>query len=123
MGRALALLMIFFLTGCETVRYRLVAPTSESGRLCITQCAAVREMCLGGERQEAYYAQEQCERRVDREYRRCLDQYRGDIVKQKNCDSIRSTCWAPADVGRCELDYRSCFANCGGTVVQEIEKW
>lgn len=117
------LLGLIALAGCETVRYRLVPPQSESGRLCITQCAVVREMCLSGERQEAYYSQEQCERRHSQEYYRCLDQYRGDYAKQKTCDVLRGSCWAPVDTGRCEHDYRSCFTNCGGQVIQEIEKY
>lgn len=118
--RTALLLLLLLGTGCETVRYRLVPPQSESGRLCITQCASVREMCLSGERQEAFYAQEQCERRVEREYYRCLEQNRGDSAKQKRCDTIRSSCWIPADTGRCEHDYRTCFTTCGGTVIQEI---
>lgn len=122
-ARTLLVSLALLATGCETVRYRMIPPPTESGRLCIAQCAAVREMCLGGERQEAFYAQEQCERRVDRDYRRCLEQYRGDYAKQKNCDSIRGQCWVPADTGRCEHDYRTCFTNCGGQVIQEIERY
>lgn len=52
--RLLFLLLLLALTGCETVRYRMIPPPSESGRFCVTQCAGIMEMCIGHERSMAH---------------------------------------------------------------------
>ena len=117
------LLAALLLSGCETIRYRLVPPPSENGRLCVTQCSGVREMCIGSEKQEAYYEREQCERRQEYDYYRCMDRGRGDADKQRKCDRLRYGCSAFADTNRCEHDYRACYVTCGGRVIEEIEKW
>lgn len=111
------------LSGCETIRYRMVPPPTENGRICVTQCAAVREMCIGNEKQEAYYEQDKCERRQDNEYYRCMERGRGDAERQKKCERVRYGCYSSADTFRCEGDYRACYVNCGGRVIEEVEKW
>ena len=119
----LSLLAVIAMTGCESIRYRMVPPPSEAGRLCITQCAGIREMCIGQERQQANYEQEQCERRDDNDFSSCMRKAKGDRDREKKCERNRSYCGSNADTERCEVDYRGCYSNCGGRVIQEVEKW
>jgi hypothetical protein len=119
----LLLLFLTSLTGCETIRYRMTPPPSETGRLCVTHCAGIQEMCIGQEQQKAYFKQHQCERQEDREYAHCMRRANHDRDKVKKCERNRDYCGSYAYTQRCEVDYRSCYANCGGMVIQEVEKW
>ena len=123
--RAPFLLSVLLMYGCETIHYRLEPPATDEGRLCTAQCAGVREMCIAAETQQAYFEQDQCERRIEYEYYRCMDRARKDKQKQKRCDriGIGGFCWAFADTYRCEEGYRGCYASCGGTVTPVVEKW
>ncbi len=123
MSRIVLLLFAFLLTGCETIHYRLVPPPSDAGRLCVTQCAGIREMCIGREQQQANFQQHQCERREDHEYDHCMSQAGNDRDKRKKCERSRSYCSSYAHTDRCENDYRGCFTHCGGMVIQEVEQW
>jgi hypothetical protein len=78
---------------------------------------------MGQEQQKAYFEQHQCERREDREYAHCMSRAGNDHDKVKKCERNRSYCGSYAHTDRCEGDYRSCYTNCGGTVIREVEKW
>lgn len=121
--RLLFLLLLLALTGCETVRYRMIPPPSESGRFCVTQCAGIMEMCIGHERSMAQFEQRQCEHREDREYDHCMRGAENDRGKEKKCKRKRDYCSLYESVGHCKVDYRSCYSNCGGLVIKEVEKW
>ena len=123
MSRLLILSFLIALAGCETIRYRMVPPPSDSGRLCVTQCAGIRQMCIGQEEQQANYEQHQCERREDHEYDHCMRKAGNDRDKVKKCERNRSYCSSTANTEGCEVDYRGCYASCGGMVIQEVEKW
>lgn len=115
--------LLLLVAGCQTVSYRMVPPASESGRLCVTQCAGNREMCLGREQQNARHEQRECERREEREYRRCMDRAEGKADRQKKCERQRGYCGSHANTGRCEEDHRACYASCGGRVIRVVEEW
>ena len=123
MPRLFLLLSVLLLSGCETINYRMVPPHSDAGRLCVTQCAGIREMCIGQQQQQANFEQHQCERREDHEYSDCMSRAGGDRDKRKKCERNRDYCGSYAHTGRCEIDYRSCFSNCGGMVIREVEEW
>jgi hypothetical protein len=123
MRRLLLLLFLFALTGCETINYRLVPPPSDAGRLCVTQCAGIREACIGQQQQQANFQQHQCERREDHEYDACLNRAGNDRDRLRKCARDRDYCGSYAQTERCEVDYRGCFSNCGGMVIQEVEQW
>ena len=123
MKRLLWGLALLVLSGCETISYRMTPPPSEMGRLCIAQCAGVRETCLGREEQRAYREREDCERRSERRLRQCLAEAGSDEPRRKKCHRQSGGCYRSADTSRCEEDYRQCYANCGGRIERVVEKW
>jgi len=123
MSRLLLLLSMLLMIGCETIHYRMVPPPSDTGRLCVTQCSGIREMCIGQEQQQANFQQHQCERREDQEYDHCQSQAGNDRDKRKKCERNRDYCGSYAHTERCEVDYRGCYTSCGGMVIQEVEQW
>lgn len=114
------------LTGCETIHYRLTPPPTEAGQLCAVQCAGVRELCIAAETQGAYFEREQCERRIEYDYYRCVERARDDKERLKRCERIGlgNLCWTSmANTFHCEEGYRGCYASCGGIVTPVVEKW
>lgn len=110
------------LPACQTVRYELRPPATETGRLCVTQCAGVRETCRGNEMRRARLERENCERRNDSTVRGCLA--RADSPeRRKDCERMRSSCYASENEERCEQDYRGCYGQCGGTVHKIVEDY
>jgi hypothetical protein len=108
-------------SGCETVRYELRPPASESGRWCVTQCAQIRETCRSNELHRAREEREQCEYRTERNVNSCLA--RADSKeRRKDCMDMRHGCYSSPNEARCEADYRGCFGNCGGAVIKHVEK-
>lgn len=103
-------------------RYETVPPTTNAGRACVTQCAAIRETCRGNEIRRARLASDACHQRNEQAYRSCLATADTPEKKQR-CERNRSSCWASENHGRCDDDYRSCFGNCGGTVKKIVENW
>ena len=106
---ALALL----LAGCTTIRYEYYPPASDEGRICVTHCAGVREMCQGNEIQRAQYDRALCEQRSDSVYRSCLHQA-SNKDEAKKC--YRPACWTSENTWRCDENYRQCFVGCGGSI-------
>ena len=82
--------VLWGLTGCATT-YEFVPPTTEAGRLCVTQCAAVRESCVANAQAQANREFERCERASDQEFSRCL--ILADTKEKKAaCDKRRRYC-------------------------------
>lgn len=109
-GSLTALLLV---TGCVTTRYEYVAPATEQGRYCATQCAGVREICQGNEINRAEAERRSCEQRSDYQYHDCLHHARSDD-EAKRC--FRTACWSNPNTWRCDENYRQCFVGCGGAV-------
>lgn len=103
------------LTACETTHYDFVAPQSDQGRFCVTQCASVRETCNGNEMARAQNEKYSCERSNDVMYRTCMHKATNKD-QEKDCERRRSRCWGTENTGRCDADYRQCFVNCGGAI-------
>ncbi len=80
-------------------------------------------MCIAHTNQQAHFEQDRCERREDREYAYCMSRAESNRDKEKKCKRNRGYCGSYANTERCESDYRSCYANCGGSVIREVEKW
>lgn len=110
-------------SGCETISYRLTPPPTEMGRLCIAQCAGVRETCLAREEQKARDERQDCERREERRLRQCLHDAGNDQERRKKCHKYSSGCWSSAQTENCEAAYRDCYAICGGRIERVVEKW
>jgi hypothetical protein len=110
------------LAGCQTTRYELRPPASETGRLCVTQCAGNKEACRDNEVRSAHREKEDCERRTEHKLHDCL---RGadSPETRRNCENKNkpSSCSAYENTERCESDYRNCYAQCGGTVTKIVE--
>jgi hypothetical protein len=116
---ALTLLGVL-ISGCQTVHYDLRPPASDSGRLCVTQCSAIRETCRGNEINRAKIEHENCESSAQNAFRRCLAAA-GDAGKRKECEQRRPGCWTSENTARCDDDHRTCFSQCGGTVVKTVK--
>ena len=117
-----ALAAVLLTSACQTVRYELRPPATETGRLCVTQCSGVRETCRGNEIQRARMEKEDCQRNNDRTVRSCLA--RADSPeRRKDCERMRSSCYASENTERCEQDYRGCYRQCGGTVHKIVEDY
>lgn len=112
-------------TGCQTVRYAFVPPTTDSGRTCVVQCAAIRETCRGNEINRAATARLACERQQDRAYQECRARSpeisRDGKDKPKACDPRAHACHEYSNTARCERDYRLCYVDCGGQVMEIVE--
>ncbi|HVM98160.1 MAG TPA: hypothetical protein VMT89_17325, partial [Candidatus Acidoferrales bacterium] len=110
------------LAGCETIRYELRPPATQTGRLCVAQCANTREVCRSNELHRAEAAQRDCERDSERDYHAC--HHRADSPEtHKDCDKRKRYCSTYTNYDGCEADYRGCYAQCGGTVTKIVEKY
>jgi hypothetical protein len=107
--------------GCKTVRYELRPPTTDAGRLCVTQCAGIREDCRGNEIRRARLELDGCERRAEQTLRACLGGAEGNKDKRQDCERRKPGCWSHENTSRCDDDHRTCFSQCGGSVVKIVE--
>jgi len=105
--------------GCETINYEYRAPLSDAGRKCVTQCSGIKETCRGNEMQIAQREKESCERTSDIKYKSCLS-HAQNKEQIHDCDKERKnkTCWAMDTTYRCDDNYRTCFVNCGGVIIE-----
>ncbi len=59
-----------------------------------------------------------CERRAETSYRACLHDKSGKTDPNK-CH--RQACFANENQWRCDNDYRQCYTNCGGQIIQHTQ--
>jgi hypothetical protein len=111
----LSVMLLLILTACKTTHYEYTAPTSDMGRLCITQCAGIKERCMGNEYERAQDEKSRCERSSDNTFRICMSKAKTKD-DEKQCDKKRSICGAYENTDRCETDYRACYGGCGGQI-------
>jgi len=114
------LIVALLLAGCKTTRYELRPPATETGRACVTQCAAIRESCRGNEIRRAKNDAENCERQAERSLRACLDRADSKDTR-KDCERKKPNCSRSANESRCDEDHRSCYRACGGQVNKIVE--
>lgn len=108
-------LFFFILAGCETIHYEYHPPVSDQGKTCVTQCAAIKELCKGNEIQRAQGEKDICERSSASDYRTCMHKAKNKD-DEKACDRKKKSCWQSENFYTCEADYRRCFVNCGGRI-------
>ena len=108
-GLAICIMVV----ACSTTRYEYHPPATEQGRICVTHCASVREMCQGNEIHRAQAERSACEQRSESIYRACLRQA-DNRDESRKC--YRASCWASENTWRCDENYRQCFVVCGGSV-------
>lgn len=111
--RLFAALALSLLAGCTTIRYEYFPPATEQGKICVTHCSGVREMCQGNEMQRAQYDRALCEQRSESIFRTCLRQA-DNRDESKKCH--RPACFAHENTWRCDENFRQCFVGCGGTI-------
>ena len=107
------LVLALLFSGCTTIRYEYVAPHTEQGRYCTTQCAAIKDSCQGNEISRADAERYACEQRSEYQYHDCLRHARND-AEAKRC--YRQACFSHPNTWRCDENYRQCFVGCGGIV-------
>lgn len=115
------LAMVLLATGCKTVRYEMRPPASDAGRLCVTQCAAIREDCRGNEIRRARLERDSCEHRAEQSLRACYGAAEGNKDRQRECERRKPGCYGHENTARCDDDHRTCFSQCGGSVVKIVE--
>jgi hypothetical protein len=115
LARLTGFVALILLVGCETIHYDYYPPASDQGRMCVTQCGAIKEICKGNEIQRAQSEKEICERSNASNYRACMRNAKNKD-QQKSCDSQKRHCWASENFYACEADYRRCYVNCGGNI-------
>lgn len=107
------LLLALLFSGCTTIRYEYFPPSTEQGRYCTTQCAAIKDSCQGNEISRADAERYACEQRSEYQYHDCLRHARND-AEAKRC--FRPACHSYPNTWRCDENYRQCFVGCGGIV-------
>ena len=118
--RSLPLLFACLVSSCAMTRYEYVAPASDSGRLCASQCAGVREQCRANEINRGLWERDMCERRNASMYHSCLA-YADSKKEARECDRYRNSCWSSESSWRCDDAYRQCYTACGGKVITITE--
>lgn len=108
---------LLILTGCETTHYDYRAPASAQGQMCITQCAGIKEQCIGNEISRAQNSKATCERSNDSAMRSCMAKA-SNKEQEKQCEKNRQYCIDFEFTERCEVNYRACFVNCGGAIIE-----
>ena len=121
LSRLLLIVLATLLAACTTTTYEFVVPASESGKLCVTQCAGIREQCRGNEMQRAQSDKAFCERSAESGYRACLATAASNKTDPGKCH--RQSCYASENTYRCDSDYQQCFVNCGGQVILHTTKY
>ncbi len=105
--------------GCEMMHYEYRAPATDQGRRCVTQCASIKEMCRANEMQVAQQNKDSCERTNDIKYKACLSRAQNkEQIGECDKERKKSSCWTMDTTYRCDDDYRSCFVNCGGVIIE-----
>jgi hypothetical protein len=115
------LLLIVALMGCGPVYqtdYIFRPPEDYNGRNCILQCDNMKMQC----EQSAEMSYQDCEHRNAIEYDHCMRREKvynkkGDCIE--NCYCSQDTWSCSRDFSRCDLNYRQCYRNCGGTVLEQ----
>jgi hypothetical protein len=113
-----SLIPLLLLAACKTTHYEYTTPASDAGRFCITQCAGIKEQCVGNEYDRAQHEKSRCEHSSDNIFKVCMGKAKTKD-DEKQCDKKRNICGAYENTDRCEANYRACYVDCGGQV-QEL---
>lgn len=100
---------------CTTYRYEYIAPATESGRTCATQCMTTKQVCYNGAQAQAQNNANYCQQQNSYSYQACVNraQSKDDV---KKCNPNPQHCSANANIWNCDESFRQCFSACGGTV-------
>lgn len=111
----IAVASIFIFSSCTTYRYEYIAPATESGRTCATQCMTTKQVCYNAMGQQAQNNSNVCHQQNSYSYQACVNraQSRDDV---KKCNPNPQYCPSNPNYWQCDESYRQCFATCGGTV-------
>jgi hypothetical protein len=121
LSRLLLIVLAALLASCSTTTYEFVVPASDAGKICVTQCAGIREQCRGNEMQRAQSDKAFCERNAESGYRACLSAATANKTDPGKCQ--RRSCYSSENTYRCDNDYQQCFVNCGGQVIPHTTKY
>ena len=111
----LAIASFLALVSCTTYRYEYIAPVTESGRTCATQCMTTKQVCYNAMGQQAQNNANACHQQNSYSYQACVNRAQShDDVKK--CNPNPQYCQSNPNYWQCDESYRQCFATCGGTV-------
>lgn len=106
---------VLLFSACTTYEY--IPPASDSGRQCVATCEISKQTCESGEKQAAASRESACETRESNKLAICLATAKDQSAKEK-CRRSKNSCFAGAATYKCEENYRRCFKNCGGKIVE-----
>ncbi len=112
----LSVLVLVFINGCGPIyetRYNFAPPKEPHAQACLFQCQNGKMQCEQLEQMRV----ERCEWQAQYEQDRCERQHRRKGKEPKWYECGTTSC--SADNERCEANYRSCYAACGGTVTSQ----
>jgi hypothetical protein len=120
----LVLLLVVLLTGCEATIHdtKYTPPDQPAGRMCLRQCQEARDYCQQG----CGLTERRCVNRMQTQAIRDYEQYAretflaGGELDLRPSDFERPQKCAQSECTKdCDAAYRSCYAECGGTVKLE----
>lgn len=114
--RAALLVMALLVSACTSLQY--IPPASDAGKQCVTTCDTNRQICISGQQQLAAGQNQSCEIRRATQLATCLSMA-GTPQARAYCEKTVPRCaGAFANTGNCETQYRSCYVQCGGQVIE-----
>jgi hypothetical protein len=133
-------LSLLVLTCCGpmySTRFHFIPPASEQGRMCLNTCLSNKSICQNN----CNYNEQNCinnaqwlkmgqvlgnamTRPVPRKHYNPYDPYYpqpyDDLGYEYNATIRRCNQYKYSQMNSCENDYRSCYQNCGGQVLEEV---
>lgn len=116
--RMISGILIMLISGCTSIQYQYIPPTTDAGRQCVTTCDTNRQICIAGKEQVAETRNEACENRNSNSRIVCLATARTDAERQACTNKRESYCSNYSDSDSCDTSYRFCYTQCGGQVKQ-----
>jgi len=105
----------FCISSCTTYSYQYIAPTTEAGKTCATQCMTTKQVCYNATVQQAQNNVNICHQQNSFSYQACVSRAQShDDVKK--CNPNPQYCQGTPNYWQCDESYRQCFSTCGGTV-------
>ena len=106
---------ILSLGSCATYRYEYIAPATESGKTCATQCMTIKQLCYHAMGQQAQNNTNVSHQKNSYSYQACVNRAQSyDDVKRGNPNP--QYCPMNPNYWQCDESYRQCFTTCGGAV-------
>jgi len=117
--------ILCILTACGPsykTSYEYVPPNSMKGKMCVNRCLSAKRMCQQSCREEQGECEKQARQNARFQYRSYVAERRHkNLPIERNLDSFYNDFDCRTRACGCDNDYRFCYANCGGDVIEHRE--